>query len=305
MEQQSYRKPPGPAQGAFVDPATSEHGRAHDLPAIGHADWRRELRRTILSRVVPRLSDIGREPENAQDVAPLTEAQVVAFADLVLAAAVPGLIKYIDALRSEGMSIEAVALQLLAPAARRLGDLWLEDRLSFLDVTAGLGRLQGVMRALGPDFDGGVPGQIHGKKILLAPACGEQHVFGLSVVAAFFRRAGWDVTFEPRIAFDDLLALAGAERYTAIGLSVANDKLLAALPGQVAALRRASLNPDATLLAGGPAFLIDPELHRRVGVDAVASDATEAVQMAEALAGQHSGRPSGRAGGPAAAARAV
>ena len=153
-------------------------------------------------------------------------------------------------------------------------------------MTAGLGRLQGVMRALGPDFDGDVPGQIHGKKILLAPAAGEQHIFGLSVVAAFFRRAGWDVTFEPRVAFDDLLTLVRAERFTAVGLTVANDRLLSALPGQVEALRRASLNPNATLLAGGPAFLLDPDLHDRVGVDAVARDATEAVQMAEALSGQ-------------------
>ncbi len=280
MEQQGYKRPPGPQQRSFG-------GKEHDLPIVGHADWRRELRKTILSRVVPRLSEIGKEAGvPVEAAAPLTDAQVAAFSDMVLAAAVPGLIKYIDALRAEGLSIEAVMLQLMAPAARRLGDLWLDDRLSFLDVTAGLGRLQGVMRALGPDFDGDVPGQIHGKKILLAPASGEQHIFGLSVVAAFFRRAGWEVTFEPRIAFDDLLILVRAERFTAIGLSVANDKFLPAFPSQVEALRRASLNENVTLLAGGPAFLLDPELHRRVGVDAVACDATEAVQMAEALSGQ-------------------
>lgn len=280
MEQQGYKQPSGPQQTSF-------QGTEHDLPIVGHADWRRELRKTILSRVVPRLSEIGKEAgAPAEAAAPVTAAQVVAFSDMVLAAAVPGLITYIDALRAEGLSTEAVMLQLLAPAARRLGDLWLDDRLSFLDVTAGLGRLQGVMRALGPDFDGDAPGQIHGKKILLAPVSGEQHIFGLSVVAAFFRRAGWEVTFEPRIAFDDLLILVRAERFTAVGLSVANDKFLPDLPAQVEALRRASRNENVTLLAGGTAFLLDPELHRRVGVDAVARDATEAVQMAEALSGQ-------------------
>ncbi len=283
MEQQGYGKPSQAPRASFS-------GLEHDLPIVGHADWRRELRKTILSRVVPRLSDIGRDAEAAEAAAvpapPVTEHQVLQFADMVLAAAVPGLIKYIEAMRAEGVSIEAVMLQLMTPAARRLGDLWLDDKLSFLDVTAGLGRLQGVMRALGQEFDGDVPGQIHGKKILLALIPGEQHLFGLSVVAAFFRRAGWDVTFEPNIAFDDLLILARAERFTAIGLSVANDKFLPAFPDQVVALRRASLNPHVTILAGGPAFLHDPELHRRVGVDVVASDATEAVQMAEALSGQ-------------------
>ena len=281
MEQQGYKAPSDPRQPSF-------RGLEHDLPIVGHADWRRELRKTILSRVVPRLSEIGRDAGavDSATVPPVTEAQVVQFADLVLAAAVPGLIKYIEGLRAEGMSIEAVLLQLMVPAARRLGDLWLEDRLSFMDVTAGLGRLQGVVRAFGHEFEGDPPGQIHGKKILLALVPGEQHVFGLSVVAAFFRRAGWDVTFEPSTAFDDLLIQVRAERFTAVGLSVANDKLLPAFSAQVAALRSASLNPHVTILAGGPAFLQDPELHGRVGVDAVASDATEAVQMAEALSGQ-------------------
>ena len=283
MEQQGYQKAPGLPQQQSV--FSKDH---HALPIVGHSDWRRELRKAILTRVVPRLSDIGREADASVECAPVavTEDQVTHFADLLLAAAVPQLIHYIEVLRSEGLGIDAVLLELLAPAARRLGDLWLADRLSFIDVTAGLSRLQGIMRALGPDFDGDSPGLIHGKKILLAPVSGEQHIFGLSVVAAFFRRAGWDVTFEPRILFEDLLVLVRAQRFTAIGLSVAGDKFLDMMPKHVEALRRASLAENVTLLAGGPAFLKDPDLNRRIGVDAVARDATEAVQMAEALSGQ-------------------
>jgi methanogenic corrinoid protein MtbC1 len=282
MEQQGYRKLPGPPQQPW-------RGAEHELPLVGHSDWRRELRKTILSRVVPRLSEIGKEGDAAIAADPPvgpTPDQVVAFADLVLAASVPSLIKYVDGLRSDGLGVDAVLLQLLAPAARHLGDLWLEDKLSFLDVTSGLGRLQGIMRALGPDLEGEQPGIIHGKKVLLAPVSGEQHIFGLSVVAAFFRRAGWDVTFEPRIAFEELLILVRAERFTTIGLSVANDKFAELLPEQIRALRSASLNEHVTILAGGAAFSIDPELQKRIGADAVASDATEAVQMAEALSGQ-------------------
>ena len=282
MEQQGYKKLPEPPQQPL-------RGREHELPLIGHSDWRRELRKTILSRVVPRLSEIGKGGDAGAAADPpvlVSPDQVVAFAELALTASVPSLIKYVDILRSDGMAIEAVLLQLLAPAARHLGDLWLEDKLSFLDVTAGLGRLQGIMRALGPDLEGDQTGIIHGKKVLLAPVWGEQHIFGLSVVAAFFRRAGWDVTFEPRIAFEELLILVRAERFTTIGLSVANDRFAEALPRQIKALRSASLNQGVTILAGGAAFSIDPELQKHIGADAVASDATEAVQMAEALSGQ-------------------
>ncbi len=282
MEQQGYKKPFGPPPQPFG-------GTDHHLPIVGHSDWRRELRRTILNRVVPRLSAIGTEGDASAPPSPaavVTEALVVRFSDLVLAASVPSLLRSVEALCSDGVPVEAVVAQLMVPVARRLGDLWLADRLSFFDVTAALGRLQGLLRALGSDLDGDAPGLVRGKKVLLATVEGEQHVFGLSVVAAFFRRAGWAVTFEPRIAFADLLVLVRAERFTAIGLTVANDRFLDGLPGQVEALRGASLNGAVTLLAGGPAFLYDADLHRRIGVDAVAADATEAVQLAEALSGE-------------------
>lgn len=285
MEQQGYEEALGQAQQGFRPAGT------HEMPHVRHSDWRRDLRRTILARVVPRLSEIGHEGGAAPQTQPpasVTAEQVVHFAGLVLAASVPSLIHYIEDLRSAGLGIDAVLLQLLAPAARHLGDLWLADRLSFLDVTGGLGRLQGIMRALGPDLEGDGLGFVHGKKILLAPISGEQHIFGLSVVAAFFRRAGWDVTFEPRILFEDMLTLIRAQRFNAIGLSVATDKALASVNRQVDAIRNASLARNVTLLAGGAAFLLDPDLYKNVGVDAVARDATEAVQMAEALSGQAS-----------------
>lgn len=290
MEQQGVDTLGDAAQRPFGSPATQQSDPScGERPLLKHSDWRRALRKTIEARVVPRLTTLGREALEAPDVRPVSavdDEQVARFAHLVIGASVPGLIHFIDDLRAGGLSIEHILLDLMSPAARYLGDLWLADKLSFLDVTAGLGRLQGVTRALGPDFDGETPGLIHGKKILLAPVSGEQHIFGLSVVAAFFRRAGWDVTFEPRVDFDHLLAIVAAERFTAIGLSAGGDRFVERLPGQVAAIRQASLARHATILAGGPAFLVDPDLNLSVGADAVARDATEAVQLAEALSGQ-------------------
>ena len=159
------------------------------------------------------------------------------------------------------MAIEAVLLQLLAPSARHLGDLWLEDKLSFLDVTVRPRPPSGHHAGPGPRLGGRPDGRSFTARRSCWPrSAGEQHIFGLSVVAAFFRRAGWDVTFEPRIAFEELLILVRAERFTTIGLSVANDRFAEALPRQIKALRSASLNQGVTILAGGAAFSIDPEL---------------------------------------------
>ena len=255
------------------------------LPIVlHHADWRRELRQTIVKRVLPRLSSRSGPLPHVQPARETFSVEVVErFADATLDTGMVGLLASIDVFLANGAALEAVFLDLLAPAARRLGDLWLADRLSFFDVTAGLGRLQAVVRALGPNFEGFGGGSGPGRRILLSPVAGEQHVFGLSIVAAFFRRAGWTVAFEPVGVADDLLARVRTGAFDVVGLSAAGDGALACLPAQIEAIRRAAGSRGIAILAGGPAFLAEPEIGRQVGADAVARDATEAVRTAEAF----------------------
>ena len=279
MEEQGHEGSPGTAQGS----SQAEHRTAK--PSFRVSDWRSDLRRTIITRVVPRMAQ-----ERLALLAPvspflppvITADQVVQFAGLVLTGAVPALVARIEVLRSAGLDLEAVLLQLVTPAARHLGELWERDRVSFIDVTAGISRLQGVIRALGADFDVATPGSAPGRRILLAPASGEQHVLGITMVAAFFRRAGWDVTIEPRMAIADMLALVRVERFAAIGLSVATDKGLEAVRSQVGSIRDAALG-GVSLLAGGPAFLDSRVDAAGLGVDGIAGDAAQAVRMADVL----------------------
>ena len=51
-----------------------------------------------------------------------------------------------------GASVETLYLDLLAPTARHLGDLWDADVCDFTEVTVGLGRLQQVLHELSPAF---------------------------------------------------------------------------------------------------------------------------------------------------------
>jgi methanogenic corrinoid protein MtbC1 len=44
----------------------------------------------------------------------------------------------------------------------------------------------------------------------------------------------------------------------------------------IKALRRASLNPHAAVMVGGPIITLRPEIARQVGADATASDAQDA-----------------------------
>jgi methanogenic corrinoid protein MtbC1 len=263
--------------------------RAAPPPLSARPDSRRQsvvtgriarIARAIEADVVPRLVARG-----LPDAAPRpTEQEVERMAALAIADDVADAIAFAEALGARGVPVPALLLHLLSPAAARLGDWWSEDRCSFVDVTLGLMHLQQVLQALSPVLLPDVSAPADVRRILLLPAPGEQHVFGLSVVAEFFRRGGWDVALEPADDAASALRLVRQGWFTVIGLSAGTAERAAELASLIAALRRASCNPDVAVLVGGAAFRARPELAREVGADGMAGDGEQAVRQAEALA---------------------
>jgi methanogenic corrinoid protein MtbC1 len=139
------------------------------------------------------------------------------------------------------------------------------------------------MRELGPAFRCEAEQQAHGRRALLAPVPGEQHTFGLVMVAEFFCRAGWDVWSGPAAARSDLVGLVRGTWFAVVGLSVAGDGHLDSLASTIRAVRRASRNRGIGVLVGGPAFIDHPELAATVGADATAVDGRQAVLQAQNL----------------------
>lgn len=271
------------------------------LPRPAHINWGQDvlghpetearlsrLVRALESEVIPRLLRAHRgqaaaTPKSDQaDVAP-TEAEVRAFAQLVLARDDRPASEMIDSLRRRGASVEALFLHLLAPAARHLGILWEQDLCDFTEVTVGVGRMQQLMRELSPAFGTEVEHPPHGLRVLLAPAPGEQHTFGLSMVAEFFRRAGWEVVGGMAEADADPVDMVRDMWFDVVGLSVGNEARLDWLSTGIAALRRASLNQGIGVMVGGPIFREHPEHVALVGADATAVDGRHAPVLAESL----------------------
>ncbi len=257
----------------------------HETLNVRHPAWRNSLRQTIITRVIPRMAEdplFLHEPIKLKPIDEISAEQVLRFADLVLTGAVPSLVTHIEDLQSTGISMNNLLIQLVGPTARHFGDLWTQDRMSFLEVTAGVCRLQSVIRIVGTGFEADGLRLRPDRRILLAPAFGEQHILGLTMVASFFRRAGWEVVFEPRLGIDDMLALVRVERFATIGFSVATDSGLNAVRSQVERIRNASLANNVALIAGGPVFLNSTVDAEGIGIDGIAVDATEAVRLAEA-----------------------
>lgn len=204
----------------------------------------------------------------------------------------------VQRLHRQGLGAELIGLDWLAPAARELGRRWESDACSFVDVTIGVARLQCAWRQLDPN---GRPGRRHAlapaPSVLLVPAPGEQHSFGLGLVAEVFLRAGWQVTGGAAGAGIDPVAFVAAVPLDVLGISVGSRAQAAAVPDLCAALRAASCHPGLSLLVGGPLLVVEPDLEAgALGADAVASDARAALVQAERLlAGAGHGVPLDRA----------
>ena len=253
------------------------------------------LLRTIEAEIIPRLMLAH---QTAPFPIPLDDAQpptlghddVVAFAALVLAQQASAAITQIESLRAQGVALEVLYLDLLAPAARHLGELWEADLCDFTQVTLGLWRLQQVMHELSPAFQNEATYTVQRRRVLLAPAPGSQHTLGLFMVAEFFRRAGWEVSAEPASSAADLVAAVGADWFDVIGLSMGSELHVESVAAAIVALRSASRNPAVGVMVGGAVFVAEPGLVAVVGADATAADAPQAVAQAESLVAERGKR---------------
>jgi MerR family transcriptional regulator, light-induced transcriptional regulator len=258
---------------------------------VARCDWPRQrlslLTRTIEKEIVPRLVLARNAVPDVPDAVPLNSqpdpSEAEELARLVVSVDPAEADALVDTIQSRGTPVDALLLDVLAPAARRLGELWTEDLCDFAQVTMGLWRLQQLMRELGTGFEHPILHRQNDRQALLVPVPGEQHTFGLGMVAEFFRRAGWTVWNEPLASTNDMVGIVRSEWFAVIGFSVSSASRLDALATCIRRVRRASRNPAVGIMVGGAAFIDHPELAALVGADTSAIDGRQAALQAEAL----------------------
>lgn len=247
---------------------------------------------TVEAEIVPRLILAHRSPPEplavpaslsaGPDRAPCVD-DVLELSSLLLKDRFRVASNFVRSIESRGVPLESLYLDLLAPAARHLGDLWTNDICHFGDVTIGLCRLQQVLRDFSPAFLNEASVRDDGRRALLMSVPGGQHTFGISMVAEFFRRARWDVTTGSPVARDELIRTVRSQWFSVVGLSVSCEVQVEALASTIRLIRRASRNPAVGIMVGGPIFIMNPGLVALVGADATAADAREAPLQAENL----------------------
>jgi MerR family transcriptional regulator, light-induced transcriptional regulator len=264
------------------------NGQNHRNEAADRMLW---LMRTIETEIIPRLM-LAHKPVSLMAVAGrhahglVTGEEVAELARIVVEEEAAACVNYVDGIRSSGVALERIYTELLAPSARRLGELWEADLCDFTQVTLGLWRLQKVMYDLSPVFQTEAMRRSNTKRAMLLPVPGSQHTLGVFMVSEFFRRAGWEVWGEPNTSRADLVRSARTDWYDVIGFSVGAENQLAELTSVILAARQASRNRGVLIMVGGPIFVAHPEWAVEVGADLTARDAEDAVAQAENLVAQ-------------------
>jgi len=233
---------------------------------------------SLISEIIPRLSEASRHP-NGPHLAPMTDLgreEVETFAEMAGFGRAEDIDYFVaNLLQREGRD-EAV-LDLLAATAQRLGQLWVEDEVDFATVTIGVCRLQTVLHRLSDAHAQRNPPQAGFGSVLLASCPGDQHDFGVLLVAEFMRRAGIEVALKPAAQPADILRSVAMDSFQMAGLSLSREAMIPQLESLIVSIRQKSRNPGIKIMVGGRVFLDQPELVKAVGADLRAVDGRDAV----------------------------
>ncbi len=177
----------------------------------------------------------------------------------------------IASLAETGWTNDAIVTLLIEPAARALGDAWLADECSELDLTIGLSMLQLAGHAA--RHYAASTSRPHGSRytVLLATAPGEQHMLGTTLLADQFTDAGWQVDMAFPGSEEALLNQVRAQHPDAVDIGMSDalprDHALANLRAAIAHTRVVAANYPTVISVGGRLFAEASATAASVGAD--------------------------------------
>ena len=239
--------------------------------------------RSILDAGLSRLSRPAPEPATyLSEGAPLVSLARQYLATLLRYDRAGAARLILDAVES-GTSVRDVYLGVFMPCQSEVGRLWQLNRLDVAQehyCTAATQLVMSMIQEHAPR-----PRRA-GRTVVAAAAIGERHDLGIRMVADFFEMAGWDAAY---LGADTpargLTLFVDEVRADALALSVTMTTSLRGAAATIDAVRSADLRRCPLILVGGYPFGLAPDLWKRVGADACARDADDAVATANRLLG--------------------
>lgn len=248
----------------------------------GSSDELNTLARSVVARIAAR-GDRALRPLDTALVAAIVRASTSSDPDPF------------DALRPDVRRMRIGEVDLaetyLPAAARLLGCNWADDIMSFAEVTIGMARLQSWLHAITRDWSSSASPSADpsasGEAVLVVLPEGEQHSFGVQVLASHLRRQGVSVKLQIGARPDKLHSMVQGHHYDCALVSVSCEEKLEFCRKVVKSLKDGSRG--SLLVAVGGAVTERPvDVQGLTGADLVTNDPLEALAAARQSTGRNS-----------------
>jgi len=180
---------------------------------------------------------------------------------------------------SNGFGSREIYQALVPEAARRLGEMWLNDEIGFVEVTVAAGRLQALVREGGEDAGHvrGVQPIPMGQAVLFVVPDFEEHTLGAFVAVDQFRRHGIFPHMMIGSTPEEVASLVAGGGFSMVGISVSMAKCLEKLTHLIQVVRDGAVECPPIVVGGGVVAEV-AGLEGRTGADLAARSAREAIE---------------------------
>jgi methanogenic corrinoid protein MtbC1 len=261
---------------------------------------KKELIKEVFSTQLPRLiEEIERKVDKSSFAAPsneswakasptkqsyqnaLNEEQISKITELLLDTEEGAFELAITVLKTHGTSINYIVLELIPEIARKLGEQWAEDTLSFAEVSIGVGKLERAIYKLDYLFQATQLDRRQNKSILISPYPDSQHTLGTLILSNFFTYSGWQVYRPANNGLNAIIHEIESKYHHVLGISISTYEQLKDLPNLIKLLKNKSNNPQIIVLIGGTLYNKSPEEFNHIQADVKAFTPEESVRKLE------------------------
>lgn len=184
--------------------------------------------------------------------------------------------------RRSGLGLPEIYDDVVRPIFDRIGDRWQHGLASVASEHRLSAAAREVVHALSADEQAVVAGPGGRGTVLLAPAPGERHVLGLTMLQHVLTVDGFEVLRVDEAPWQELARLAeDLSALCVVGISLHQCLQPTMLTNGLRAIRRA--RPGVRVMLGGLAVRRDPDLPTRVRANAGAGDLAQAIASVRSL----------------------
>lgn len=181
----------------------------------------------------------------------------------------------------QGKPIQDIYLKVIQPAQYEVGRLWHGGEITVAQEHFCTASTQMLMSQLHPLI---AKGEKNGRRLLATCIGGEQHEVGLKMVSDFFEMAGWYAHyFGANMPKESIIDAIGMIQPDVVAISASMVFHVDTVAELIEEIRLSPHGKDVKILVGGRPFNISPNLWQYVKADGYATDAQQAVDLAEKL----------------------